>query len=1401
MTKDQNKSTIRIILPRSNKNELFDHNLYSKKNVCALKRKRNLKQSSKMFGVFLMPSNNQESNVVTNNAGNAASLAGSAAAGAVKKTFLKNPPQLLQRLYYWVKHNETTLTNPGAKEAFDLFYNCVCDILETTESPYPERLETCLKLFENTLPTESVYHFHPLATFDIHKIQQQFQASNLKVHGRRIKQDSLTGAVINYLVDLDCMRANKTLSVQKVIYCFLVSMSLEFADTQNSIEKKELVILMSKVIGIASGEEKILRQYSQGFLGKLFFQATFPPVRKLSELFETYLDNENHLSDAEAVFIASQAFKNNQVEIAKLTTTLKIILSEGSALNTISTDMARIARNDLSQGTNDPLPFSKKNPFARLLQDCAQLFRPADEDYKLNIDFKLLIVPDKTRIAQFVSHSLNEAAKFNGSPIILGQLLKVSACEGNKTTTQLIPSNDWENINVVTDLLFELATWERKHTILGHIASMFNVAVATRTQLWHGEYARFIERFMTAYNDSLTLEFEPLLTKIKKHILLHIESDNSTNHGVIKIIEGLQLRTKELQAKGIKPLKDFKDYRLKVTPILNEMANSLLYTFYMETPSQLQLINMSTNASTSPPLSLGVSKNTMTHQPTSDFNDSVTGMITNYIVTNEHHYKFRLPNLDQCITITPADPVGGDYSFEPKSSNKHKDRTELFYNLFRIIHDRSLGDAGKLYAMQTLIHNKQSQKHVHFLSDKPNGISILLTKILLIISKQLKSSASSIITDTASAIVSPKETKQCALASECPIPASPSSDLSSETMAEAQKPKTVKAVNPFNKENQSMTTALVKDLQIIVQYFSDHPNEQSAFLSFWESLCYLNNEVGFWKKIFSLTIADSEHTKMVRCHTESLIQLKFAEKQLVCNEELHIALLSGTPERITWAVDVLSPEGGGAVVSNETRLACLSKVTNQVQDLKTTVKKASNIQTKYLESLVGYSAVTVTAWPKAKEMELKKQWETYAKKIRITTPVDLFFQNIASRLLQSDIIDPDVERQLSELLSKAIQSYIDLNSADPIALAHHKGIIRGLLMLGANPLTWINSQLDKLAEPNCREIATTSMIGQLTQIMLSHLSARSACLGDSAVILSVRFQTLINATNAFGTQLHTSIEDTLVMRKIGDFLWGWAFNTRHVETGIEEERRPERAKLYWSGIKLIHTIINDALIKKGVTVGDAHRESDQLTDAKNKLQVYRDLCKTLVRKGWFINAGLDELNNFLAAIDGILEILPRLGTTRALHALSVMNEDKDAALKEQGATLKEQGATLKELDAQKQELGAALLLEKDRQNQSIFASINGEIEERLPTNEEERTPVVIEQLRTYISKKITKIFSLPLEQSAAYVDECLKGYLPAQPLLKPFVAGNPAGLHAQPTAAQSTMTVVRNDGPVSSISH
>ena len=144
---------------------------------------------------------------------------------------------------------------------------------------------------------------------------------------------------------------------------------------------------------------------------------------------------------------------------------------------------------------------------------------------------------------------------------------------------------------------------------------------------------------------------------------------------------------------------------------------------------------------------------------------------------------------------------------------------------------------------------------------------------------------------------------------------------------------------------------------------------------------------------------------------------------------------------------------------------------------------------------------------------------------------------------------------------------------------------------------------------------------------------------------------------------------------------------------------------------------------------------------------------------------------------------------------------QDAKKQELDAKKQELDAKKQDLDAKLQELGAALLLEKESKNQSIFASINGEIEERLPTNEEERTPVVIEQLRTYISKKITKIFSLPLEQSAAYVDECLKGYLPAQTLVEPLIAGNPAGLHAQPTTAQPTIKVAHKSGPAAAISH
>ena len=227
---------------------------------------------------------NPVSNVLTNNAGAITSTVGSAAVGAAKLAFIQNPPQLLQRLYYWVRHNETTLTNPGAKAAFELFYKCVCKILESKTSAYPERLEICLAKYTNTLPQESVYNFTPLDAFDIKKIQEEFQASDLKVHGRRIKQDSLTGSVINLLVNLKCMRVGETLSVPKVIYSFLVSMSLEFADTQNSIEKKELVTLMNKVVGVVIGKDDLRTQFALGAFSQFFCQETFPPLQKLCEL-------------------------------------------------------------------------------------------------------------------------------------------------------------------------------------------------------------------------------------------------------------------------------------------------------------------------------------------------------------------------------------------------------------------------------------------------------------------------------------------------------------------------------------------------------------------------------------------------------------------------------------------------------------------------------------------------------------------------------------------------------------------------------------------------------------------------------------------------------------------------------------------------------------------------------------------------------------------------------------------------------------------------------------------------------------------------------------------------------------------------------------------------------------
>lgn len=1312
--------------------------------------------------------NNREGQLVAEVAPHPTAVAAgilTAAAGTV----LINPPKIAQRLYYWIKHSNLTLTNPDAKQAFELFYQGVCDIRNTTDCTYPEKLENCLVQFENQLSTENaVYKFDPLQSFNIKEIFNKFGEGSLMIHGKKISHDALTGAVINAVCTLKCMEVNATLGVPKLIVSFLVAMSIEFASTANTVEKRDLVRLMSQVAGLVMADGKI-RQ--------LFSADTFSVLQTLIEIFSRYLGNIYHLADAEAIFIASKDFKQAQVGLSREIFRLLLTLTEGGKNELISLDYAKIAKGDLSLGTSAIVSFSATNPLANVLMNCALLFPSQDESYNLETDMSSLQIPDRGRIVSFVKASLNEAASLTLRAPILYPLLKSRVLRENITEQSFISIKDDSNITLASNYLYQLAEWLKRHVVLGQIACTFDIATQYKGQEWLEGYSQFIQKFMVNYDALLSTEFTSLLNNLKKHIEERL--DKSGDHDVIKIINAIFSNINTLQKKGIEPLKQFTAYRLKTTSVIKNIDNKL-QSFFGTTPTHLRSIGISIDM---PSPSMG--GDARLFDPI--IYDGIITILTDYAKDKDRQYKFRLPHLPAEITLLPTDASPGEFVYKtarlPLGQNqKSKARAQLFYTLLTIIQSKNREDIDKLHAIQDTITGCLTAQADLFSSTQEHGITRTLLHILQMIHKKLYAELLEakiprvIVNAAATSHFSKAEHKESLF--ERP-------EDRKEALQRHSSNDQKQIGNPMKKRN-----TLASNLKTIIDWVAATPAHHEAFQTFWSHLLYLNDKSGY-------IYGQSDRSKMEAYHQNCLLTEKARQSQLAHYMQLNTALNSGNPCAIEWVkleIKQIAQDNNAKACHTTDEIQVI--LNEKIEDLKNNLIQLTEIATHYQKHQffldktpnTGQTHTTkATAWTQERTNTLGRDLQQYADQAGVTDNTTLMLQSIAARLLQTDVIDADVETEFNELLSTSIIEFLKSEPKSP-SRQYWIVIIQGLLMLGASPVKWIDKGLENNTDTAQNNLDVTLIFEQLSMILLSHLVNRSKHQGDSAVHLGDGLSTLINATHQFVTALKSSVKENFYFKTLVDLLSspirGKSAGFR--EGAIAAQHRNDRALLYWSVIKLIYVILNDSLDAQDA----AQKISDRkLTAAEQKYSELKNLCQGKMRKrGWFewlFNSGHPGFNEFVALTQAAQKITEKLDNFASRRVLRMSIEENIKTAESNKQFTKER----EETDAQRNEIQGQRdeMREKhdEMQNQLYTATldfINMSIDDAIEAGRENINPTRMMDLKQSILKKMSRAFTKTSPEALSKrIDDCFteRSLVPSS---APIHSANPSGMF---TAAQS----------------
>ena len=219
------------------------------------------------------------------------------------------------------------------------------------------------------------------------------------------------------------------------------------------------------------------------------------------------------------------------------------------------------------------------------------------------------------------------------------------------------------------------------------------------------------------------------------------------------------------------------------------------------------------------------------------------------------------------------------------------------------------------------------------------------------------------------------------------------------------------------------------------------------------------------------------------------------------------------------------------------------------------------------------------------------------------TSQDDLFRRLSLRVLQKQSSDTKRDSDLSMEEKRQFDKYLEeifrrhQNTRDIGNRAFYLTIASGLMVLGANPRDWMNSQASNKQEVGLvgkEEAELYFLAAQQTDLILSHLRYRAKRLGDCVLFFGSQLDALFDAFSGFAAKLSHSVE------KDNNLLWKMLKALGH-----ERERRDaryHRATVLWMGLRHIYMLVSDNLFQAQRDGGvkksaDFQRACEQLTFA------------------------------------------------------------------------------------------------------------------------------------------------------------------------------------------------------------
>ncbi|MCX7115100.1 MAG: hypothetical protein NTW08_04260 [Gammaproteobacteria bacterium] len=324
--------------------------------------------------------------------------------------------------------------------------------------------------------------------------------------------------------------------------------------------------------------------------------------------------------------------------------------------------------------------------------------------------------------------------------------------------------------------------------------------------------------------------------------------------------------------------------------------------------------------------------------------------------------------------------------------------------------------------------------------------------------------------------------------------------------------------------------------------------KRDAFLAFWRPLCFIDR-AGLVKM--------QDYQAQILHETHKILHTKAFYEHI--QQQLHSPHL----DFVTWATEAMVTLAGSNIAQSYKQ--SMHWIENEVKSLDASLITLQNRARAFKLKRLNLTASSRLVWSddvyKKLESFILKLGQGKQQPLIVETTLDL----ISHQLLQDEksmLGQYALDAYLTEILSHYAQC------VDASERTFCEDILRGLLALGANPLPWMDKQMQVQTNIEAAQGRGYFIAAQEVRLILSHFEYRATYLGDSVVYLKEKLDAVFTTTIAFAERLYGCVED--------DASWWWRlamfFGVR--DTG---GARLERAEIYWAVLKWIYIILNEEL--------------------------------------------------------------------------------------------------------------------------------------------------------------------------------------------------------------------------------